>query len=54
MSAPMAAGTELTLIHAGLSDAELQRSHEEGWTGALDKLCRRWTARETNQRGDER
>jgi uncharacterized protein YndB with AHSA1/START domain len=31
-------GTELTLTHALLHDAETCRSHEGGWTGALDKL----------------
>jgi uncharacterized protein YndB with AHSA1/START domain len=41
---PDGAGTELILIHAGLSDAESARSHKRGWGGALDKLCRRWTA----------
>jgi uncharacterized protein YndB with AHSA1/START domain len=51
---PHGVGTELILIHAGLSNAESKRSHEGGWNGALDKLCRRWTAREINQRGDER
>jgi uncharacterized protein YndB with AHSA1/START domain len=31
-------GTELTFTHAQLHDEETRRSHEEGWTGALDKL----------------
>jgi len=31
-------GTELTLIHSNLHDEETRRSHEEGWTGSLDKL----------------
>ena len=31
-------GTELTLVHALLSDEEASRSHGEGWSGALDKL----------------
>jgi uncharacterized protein YndB with AHSA1/START domain len=31
-------GTELTLTHAQLHDEETRRSHEEGWTGSLDKL----------------
>jgi uncharacterized protein YndB with AHSA1/START domain len=31
-------GTELTLTHAQLHDEETRRSHEGGWTGALDKL----------------
>jgi uncharacterized protein YndB with AHSA1/START domain len=33
-------GTELTLIHSQLHDEETSRSHEEGWSGALDKLVR--------------
>lgn len=41
---PDGAGTEITLIHAELNDAESQRSHRHGWTGALDKFCRNWTA----------
>jgi uncharacterized protein YndB with AHSA1/START domain len=35
----IAEGTELTLIHSRLHDEETSRSHEEGWTGALDKLA---------------
>lgn len=31
-------GTELTFTHAQLASEETRRSHEEGWTGALDKL----------------
>ena len=34
----IAEGTELTLTHSRLHDEETQRSHEEGWAGALDKL----------------
>lgn len=41
---PAGAGTELTLIHAGLHDLESKRSHEGGWSGALDKFCRDWAA----------
>jgi uncharacterized protein YndB with AHSA1/START domain len=33
-------GTELTLTHSRLRGEETRRSHEEGWTGALDKLER--------------
>ena len=36
---PIPEGTELTLTHAQLHDEETRRSHEEGWTGALDKLA---------------
>jgi uncharacterized protein YndB with AHSA1/START domain len=38
----VAEGTELTLTHSRLHDEESRRSHEEGWTGALDKLERRF------------
>jgi uncharacterized protein YndB with AHSA1/START domain len=31
-------GTELTFVHSRLHDEETRRSHEEGWTGSLDKL----------------
>jgi uncharacterized protein YndB with AHSA1/START domain len=34
----IAEGTELTFTHALLHDEESCRSHEGGWTGALDKL----------------
>jgi uncharacterized protein YndB with AHSA1/START domain len=37
-------GTELTLIHSGLVSEETRRSHERGWSGALDKLARRFQA----------
>jgi uncharacterized protein YndB with AHSA1/START domain len=33
-------GTELTLTHSRLHDEESARGHEEGWSGALDKLER--------------
>jgi uncharacterized protein YndB with AHSA1/START domain len=36
---PIPEGTELTLTHAQLHDEDSRRSHEEGWTGALDKLA---------------
>jgi uncharacterized protein YndB with AHSA1/START domain len=40
----IATGTELTLVHSGLSDENSARSHEGGWGGALEKLVRRsWT-----------
>jgi uncharacterized protein YndB with AHSA1/START domain len=35
---PTPQGTELTLTHARLHDDETCRSHEQGWSGALDKL----------------
>jgi uncharacterized protein YndB with AHSA1/START domain len=31
-------GTELTFTHAGLRTQTSRMSHEQGWTGALDKL----------------
>ena len=31
-------GTEITLVHSRLPDAETRDSHEEGWSGAFDKL----------------
>jgi uncharacterized protein YndB with AHSA1/START domain len=31
-------GTELTLVHERLPDAEARQSHERGWSGLLDKL----------------
>lgn len=37
---PTAEGTELTLTHALLADRESAASHEQGWSGALDKLVR--------------
>jgi uncharacterized protein YndB with AHSA1/START domain len=36
----VAEGTELTFTHSRLCDEESRRKHEEGWTGALDKLDR--------------
>ncbi len=33
-------GTELTLVHADLRDEASARSHEWGWSGALEKLAR--------------
>jgi uncharacterized protein YndB with AHSA1/START domain len=45
----IAEGTELTLTHSRLVDEETRRGHEEGWTGALDKLERHCL---TSSRGD--
>jgi uncharacterized protein YndB with AHSA1/START domain len=36
----VAEGTELTLTHSRLPDEDTRRSHEHGWTGALNKLQR--------------
>jgi uncharacterized protein YndB with AHSA1/START domain len=38
-------GTELTFTHAQLHDEETRRSHENGWTGSLDKLEARFATR---------
>jgi uncharacterized protein YndB with AHSA1/START domain len=35
-------GTELTFIHSELCTEESARSHEGGWTGALDRLVGRF------------
>lgn len=35
-------GTELTLIHSGLSSDASARDHKGGWSGALEKLVRRY------------
>ena len=37
---PVAGGAELTFTHAMLPDEEARISHQEGWTGAIDKLER--------------
>jgi len=37
-------GTELTLLHSRLHDEESCRSHQQGWSGALDKLESRFSA----------
>jgi uncharacterized protein YndB with AHSA1/START domain len=39
---PVEGGTELTFTHAKLRNAASNTSHEWGWTGALDKLVRRF------------
>jgi uncharacterized protein YndB with AHSA1/START domain len=38
--APIETGTELTFTHAGLWDEASDKSHAEGWAGALNKLVR--------------
>jgi uncharacterized protein YndB with AHSA1/START domain len=40
----VAGGTEVTLTHSRLHDEDTRRSHEEGWTGSLDKLQRYFSA----------
>ena len=39
---PIPEGTEITFTHSLLHDEESRRSHEEGWTGSLDKLQARF------------
>jgi uncharacterized protein YndB with AHSA1/START domain len=39
----VADGTELTLTHSRLHDEDARRSHEQGWSGALDKLQRQFS-----------
>jgi uncharacterized protein YndB with AHSA1/START domain len=46
----IAEGTELTFTHSRLHDEETRRSHEEGWTGALDKLERHFLGVERSSR----
>ena len=41
---PLPDGTELTLTHSHLPDEPARQSHEEGWSGALDKLERHFLA----------
>ena len=40
MSTPIGDGTELTFTHTALWDEASEKSHEWGWTRALDKLVR--------------
>jgi uncharacterized protein YndB with AHSA1/START domain len=47
----IAEGTELTFTHAALASAESARGHEDGWTGALDKLVRRFQVRPGERAG---
>jgi uncharacterized protein YndB with AHSA1/START domain len=39
----VADSTELTFTHSRLHDEVTRRSHEEGWSGALDKLIRHFS-----------
>jgi uncharacterized protein YndB with AHSA1/START domain len=36
---PIEGGTKLTLTHEHLPDEDARKSHEQGWTGLLDKLA---------------
>jgi uncharacterized protein YndB with AHSA1/START domain len=38
----IAEGTELTFTHSQLRDDEIRTSHEQGWSGALDKLVQHY------------
>jgi hypothetical protein len=49
---PIAEGTELTFTHSRLYDEETRRSHEAGWTGALDKLERHFLATKAEHHGN--
>jgi uncharacterized protein YndB with AHSA1/START domain len=44
-------GTELTFTHSRLHDEETRRLHEEGWSGALDKLVRHFLATKGDSHG---
>lgn len=43
---PIDGGTELSFTHARLQSEASRTSHEEGWTGALDKLVRHFASLE--------
>lgn len=40
---PIDTGTELTFVHAGLSNEVSALSHQGGWAGAFEKLMRRFS-----------
>ena len=42
---PVAGGVELSLMHSELVNATSELHHEQGWSGALDKLARLLDAR---------
>jgi len=50
----VAEGTELTFTHSQLHDEETRRSHEEGWTGSLDKLEAHFRSENTRENIDSR
>jgi len=47
-------GTELTFVHSQLHDEETRRSHEQGWTGSLDKLEAHFTSENARENIDSR
>jgi uncharacterized protein YndB with AHSA1/START domain len=49
---PIPEGTELTLTHSRLHDETTRQSHEEGWSGSLDKLERRFRTSSEGDRHD--
>ncbi len=51
---PIAEGVELTFTHSGLRDEASARAHEEGWSGALDKLERYFLRLSKGGHHDER
>jgi uncharacterized protein YndB with AHSA1/START domain len=50
---PIAEGTELTFTHSRLHDEASRRSHEQGWSGALDKLERHFLTSSNGDRHDQ-
>jgi uncharacterized protein YndB with AHSA1/START domain len=51
---PIGEETELTLTHADLVDETSRASHEQGWTGSIDKLARRHAGKsDTRQVGEK-
>jgi uncharacterized protein YndB with AHSA1/START domain len=45
---PVGIGTEITFAHARLRNEASRMSHERGWSGAFDKLERRFSALRTD------
>jgi uncharacterized protein YndB with AHSA1/START domain len=41
---PIAMGTELTFVHSGFKDDTVRDDHAQGWSGALEKMARRFAA----------
>ncbi len=50
---PIDSGTELTLTHAQLNTEASRVSHEQGWTGAIDKLAHRFTRASAEDHRDQ-
>ena len=48
----LADGTELTLTHSLLPDEPARESHEDGWSGSLDKLERHFLSTSKGYRHD--